>query len=49
MAGQDQNNSNQNGIKHNNKIEPTEQTEENVVEGKHYSEVGISYACVPLN
>ena len=34
MAGQDQNHSNQNGITDSNKIEPTEQTDENVVEGK---------------
>ncbi|KAJ8729486.1 hypothetical protein PYW08_001067 [Mythimna loreyi] len=32
MAGQDQNNSNQNGITDNNEIEPTEPTDENVVE-----------------
>lgn len=34
MAGQDQNNSNQNGIIDNNEIEPTQQSDdENVVEG----------------
>lgn len=36
MAGQDQNNCNQNGIAENNDIELTEPSDESVVEGKPY-------------